>query len=115
MSQKYLQSVNLVHFFCFYYLQVVENHKILQQIAGKITKWEDLSTFGLELGRDPDDVEGLCTGTHSVKKAAYEILRSFYNQNRGPVWQMWRDIKDALESLGKKTAVRDLELDGLVP
>ena len=48
-----------------------------------------------------------------MKTAAYEILRSFYNQNKGPVYKMWRDIKDGLEYLGKNTAVRELGLDTL--
>ena len=94
-------------------MQKVEDHKILLRVARYITNWEDLRTLGLELGSDPDDIDELCTVTHSVKTAAYNILKSSYNQNEGPTWQTWKIIKAALESLGKNAAVRELELDRL--
>ena len=79
-----------------------EDHKILNLVASKISRWDDIRTLGLQLNCDPDYIDGLCTGTQSVNTAAYEILRSFYNQNNGPAWQMWGRHQACHGSPGEK-------------
>ena len=70
-----------------------------------ITTWDDVTTLGLSLVYDPNDLARLQSENISIKGAAYKILRLFYNRNAYPNATTWNTIKDALRQLGKEAAV----------
>ena len=74
-----------------------------------IITWDEVSTLGIWLHCDPNDVERLQNENNSIKGAAYKILRSFYSRNTEPNSAMWNTIKDALKELGKDAAIQAID------
>ena len=89
----------------------MEHHKILMKIAAAVTLPDELSTLGIWLGCDPDDVRRLKNRNHSLKDAVYEILCSFYSFV--PNHQRWGVLTEALKELNKHAKVKKLELEEL--
>ena len=89
---------------------MIRDHKILDQYAGTVTTWDEVTTMGLSLDCDPNDVERLQSENNSIKGAAYKILRSFYSRNPNPDSMTWNTIEDAMRQLGKEAAVASIDL-----
>ena len=70
-----------------------------------ITTWDEVTTLGIWLHCDPNDLERLQSENNSIKGAAYKILRSFYSRNLHPNFAMWKTITDTLKELGKEAAI----------
>ena len=81
----------------------------MDQVAGMITTWDEVTTLGIWLHCDPNDVERLQSENNSIKGAAYKILRSFYSRNPDPHVGTWNTIKDALKEIGKDGAIAAID------
>ena len=77
----------------------------MDKVAGTITTWDEVTTLGIWLHCDPNDVERLQSENNSIKGAAYKILKSFYNRNPDVDAMTWNIIKDALKELGKDEVI----------
>ena len=91
-------------------LQIVKNHKLMDKVASTITTWDEVTTLGIWLHCDPNDVERLQSENNSIKGAAYKILRWFYqrslsNENKVEM------LKNALKELGKEAVITDVILN----
>ena len=90
--------------------KVIEDHKILNKVASTITTWDQVTTLGIWLHCDPNDVERLQSENNSIKGAAYKILRSFYgrstsSEGKGEI------LKNAIKELGKEAVMSDFKLN----
>ena len=90
---------------------MLEHHRILMMIASVITSSDELTTLGICLGCDPNDVRRLKNGNPSLKDAAYEILWSFYNFV--PNEERWGILITALREQKKNLTVKELGLEEL--
>ena len=81
------------------------------KIASVITSSDELTTLGICLGCDPNDVRRLKNGNPSLKDAAYEILCSFYNFV--PNEERWGILIEALREQKKNLTVKELRLEEL--
>ena len=81
----------------------------MDQVAGMITTWDDVTTLGLSLVCDPKDLARLQSENNSIKGPAYKILRSFCNRNKNPDAVTWNTIKDALRQIGKEAAIASID------
>ena len=90
--------------------KVVENHKVLDKVASTITTWDEVTTLGIWLHCDPNDVERLQSENNSIKGAAYKILRSFY-QRRSSNEGKEEMLKNAIKELGKEAVMSDFKLN----
>ena len=84
---------------------------VLLKIASVITSADELTTLGICLGCDPNDVRRLKNGNPSLKDAAYEILWSFYNF--APNAEKWGILIEALREQKKNLTVKELRLEEL--
>ena len=94
-------------------LQTVRDHRVLSRLADTITTWDEITTLGLELSCNPNDVARLRSENRSIKGAAYEILRSFYSRNINSHSSIALTLREALTELGKGVFVFNLGLEGL--
>ena len=88
-----------------YYLQTVRDHRVLSRVADIVTTWDEITTLGLELSCNPNDIARLRSENRSIKGAAYEILRSFYTRNINSDKSIESILRDALRELGKGALV----------
>ena len=98
-------------FQCFH--QTIRDHRILSRVADTITTWDEITTLGLELNCNPNDVARLRSENRSIKGAAYEILRSFYTRHADSVDTMRSALKDTLRQLGKEALLQTLGIEEL--
>ena len=96
------------YFHCF--LQTARDHKMLCRVADTITTWDEITTLGLELSCNPNDVARLRSENRSIKGAAYEILRSFYSRTTRSDKSMETTLREALRELGKEALALNLGL-----
>ena len=92
---------------------MVRDHRILTRVADTITTWDEITTLGLELNCNPNDVARLRSENRSIKGAAYEILRSFYTRNINCDNSMEAILRNALGELGKGALLQNLGLEEL--
>ena len=90
-------------------LKVIEDHKVLNKVAGTITNWDEVTTLGIWLHCDPNHVERLQSEKNSIKGAAYKILRSFYQGSRSKENKA-QMLNEALKELGKEAVISDFKL-----
>ena len=81
---------------------------MLCRIADTITTWDEITTLGLELSCNPNDVARLRSENRSIKEAAYEILRSFYTRNINSDTSIEATLREALRELGKEALLLNL-------
>ena len=96
-----------------FHLQTVRDHRVLNRVANIITTWDEITTLGLELSCNPNDVARLRSENRSIKEAAYEILRSFYERNINSDKSIEATLKETLTELGKGALVLNLGLEEL--
>ena len=94
-----------------YLAQDAENHKKFLKIAGFITSWDEVTTLGIGLHCDPNDLARLKGDGFTIKGAAYEILRSWY-ERRDPKSgaETWESLNAVLWELGKSTLISELKI-----
>ena len=80
-------------------------------IAKVITSGDELTTLGIWLRRDPNDIKRLKHRNTNIKDAAYEILSSFYDDV--PDDKRWGIVIEALRELSKNMTVKELRLGEL--
>ena len=97
-------------FFFQCFLPMVQHHRILSRVADTITTWDEITTLGLELNCNPNDVARLRSENRSIKGAAYEILRSFYARNINSEKYMVAILRNALKQLGKDALLPTLDI-----
>ena len=89
--------------------QVTQHHKTLDKVASVMTSQDQLTTLGIWLGCDPNDVTRLRNANQSIKDAAYQILCSFYNSV--PNNERWGTLAEALKVLNKHATMKELKLE----
>ena len=93
-------------------LQTVQDHKKLLTIAGCITSWDEVTTLGIWLNCDPNDLARLKGDGFTIKGAAYEILRVWYercDQGSKKSLTLWESLKQLGQGrLGFRNAFRFL-------
>ena len=94
-------------------LKTARDCRVLSKVADSITNWDQITSLGLELSCNPNDVARLRSENRSIKGAAYEILRSFYTRNTDSMDTMTAALKDALRELGKEALIPTLGLEKL--
>ena len=82
----------------------------MNKVASTITTWDEVTTLGIWLHCDPNDVERLQSENNSVKGAAYKILRSFYQRSSSNEDKV-KILKNALKELGKEAVITDVILN----
>ena len=85
----------------------------MSRVADSITTWDEITTLGLELSCNPNDVARLRSENRSIKGAAYEILRSFYTRQTDSTDAMIGALREALKELGKEALLPNLGLEDL--
>ena len=90
--------------------KVIEDHKVLDQVAGMITTWDEVMTLGIWLHCDPYDVQRLQSENNSIKGAAYKILGSFYSRSTSSD-DKEEMLINALKVLGKEAVMSDFKLN----
>ena len=90
-------------------LKVIEVHKVLNKVAGMITTWDEVTTLGIWLHCDPNDVERLQSENNSIKGAAYKVLRLFYQGSRSKENKA-QMLNEALKELGKQAVNSDFKM-----
>ena len=91
----------------------MRDHKVLSRVADIITTWDEITTLGLELNCNPNDVARLRSENRSIKGAAYEILRFFYNRHNDSLDTINGALTDAIKELGKEALLPTLGLEEL--
>ena len=56
--------------FSFVSFQMARDHRMLCRVADTITTWDEITTLGLELSCNPNDVARLRSENRSIKGAA---------------------------------------------
>ena len=79
-------------------------------MAGLITTWDEVTTLGIWLHCDPNDLERLQSENNSIKGAAYKVLRSFYKKTSNSEEKV-QMLSNALTELGKQTVIGDINLN----
>ena len=92
---------------------MVRDYRVLGRVADTITTWDEITTLGLELNCNPNDVARLRSENRSIKGAAYEILRSFYTRNMNSDKSLPTMLTDALKKLEKEALALNLGLEEL--
>ena len=90
--------------------KIIEDHKVLNKLAGMITTWDEVTTLGLWLHCDSNDVERLQSENNSIKGAAYKILRLFYQGSRSKENKA-QMLNEALKKMGKQAVNSDFKLN----
>ena len=95
------------------FLQTARDHRILSRVADIITTWDEITSLGLDLSCNPNDVARLRSENRSIKGAAYEILRSFYTRQTDSTDAMTVALRKALKEVGKEALLPTLGLQDL--
>ena len=104
-------STNVKYLHCF--PQTVRDHRLLSRVADIITTWDGITSLGLELSCNPNDVARLRSENRSIKGAAYAILRSFYIRHTDSTDAMIGALRNALKELGKEALLPTVGLEEL--
>ena len=89
---------------------MLRDHKVLNKVATTITTWDEVTTLGIWLHCDPNDVDRLQSENNSIKGAAYKILRSFYSRSTSNEGKE-EMLKNAIKELGKEAVMSDFKLN----
>ncbi len=88
-------------------------YKVLNKIAGHITDWDDIETFGLELDVELNTILQAKSDERTIKGATFKVLHTFWDKTVKSDKEKWKIVKDALNHIGKKTAIKTTGVDQL--